>query len=105
LFEGRNLLYFSGNRLPLYDFLFLAQFFTMENGKENSYSGIVHFMIFCWGHSFYCSKRKAKFHKVETGHQTFAESVVKHAANSKLKPRSRDDDSTDGVIRQFAHKG
>ena len=59
-------------------------------------------MIFCWGHSFYCSEWKTKFHKVETGHQTFAESVVKHTANSKLKPRGRDGDSTDGVIRQFA---
>ena len=55
-------------------------------------------MIFCWGHSFYRSKWKTKFHKVETGHQTFAESVVKRAANSKLKPQGRDGDSTDGAI-------
>ena len=55
-------------------------------------------MIFCWGHSFYRSEWKTKFHKVETGQPTFAESVVKHTTNSKLKPRGRDGDSTDGVI-------
>ena len=55
-------------------------------------------MIFCWRHSFYCSKRKTKFHKVETGRQTFAESVGKHTLNSKLKPQGRDGDSTDGLI-------
>ena len=55
-------------------------------------------MIFCWRHSFYCSKRKTKFHKVETGRQTLAESVGKHTPNSKLKPQGRDGDSTDGLI-------
>ena len=53
---------------------------------------------FVLGHSCYCSKRTTNFHKVEAGHQTFAGSVAKHSQNSKLKPRGRDGDSTDGLI-------
>ena len=55
-------------------------------------------MILCRGHSFYCSKWKTKFHKVKTGHRTFAESVVKHTPNSKLTPRGRNRDSMGGLI-------
>ena len=50
------------------------------------------------GHNSYCSKWKAKFHKVKAGRQTFAESVAKHTPNSKPTPRGRDGDSTDGLI-------
>ena len=55
-------------------------------------------MILCWGPFFCCSKRTANFHKVETGHQTLAGSVAKHTQISKLRPRGRDGDSTDGLI-------
>ena len=55
-------------------------------------------MILCWGHSFYCSKWRTKFHNVKTGHRTFAESVVKHIPNSKLTPRGRKCDSMGGPI-------
>ena len=55
-------------------------------------------MILCRWHSFYCSKWRTKFHKVKTGHRTFAESVVKHTPNSKLTPRGRKCDSMGGLI-------